>query len=284
MRAFPALSIMRHTLTLVALAALASCTEPHPAVPFPPDAVEVSPAAPYARWWAMTESCSGRSGNLAAIHFYVVPGATLEGDGQSYRAYWYSEGNRIVFANGRSTNGGVVRHEMLHALLGRGDHPREDFVDRCGGIVDFGDGLHEEAPELLPPPVTGSPVLNPSDFQITLTVTPDPVRLGQPDSGWVTAIVSVTNSRPEPVWVRIPRSDYDYAGSTLGAETHVTTDGWTTQAIESRYSIDTLIPFGAREVKRHAVDVKLDSGSLGLRVRGLFSTSSTLWREIVIAP
>ena len=29
----------------------------------------------------------------------------------------------------------VVRHEMLHELLGRGDHPAEYFQRRCGSVV-----------------------------------------------------------------------------------------------------------------------------------------------------
>jgi hypothetical protein len=31
--------------------------------------------------------------------------------------------------------GALVRHEMLHDLLGRGDHPAEFFQRRCGAVV-----------------------------------------------------------------------------------------------------------------------------------------------------
>lgn len=34
----------------------------------------------------------------------------------------------------------VVRHEMLHALLDRGDHPPEYFVSRCGLTWESWDG------------------------------------------------------------------------------------------------------------------------------------------------
>ena len=269
----------RRILTVIGGAAVA-CTEPHAAIPFPTDAHEIGPAAPYARWWAMTESCSGRSGSLAAVRFYTIPEATLEGDGASFVAYWFEEGNRIVFVDGRSMNGATVRHEMLHALLGTGEHPRADFVDRCGGIVAFGDPVHEEASALLAPPTANSPVLIPADFAITLAIAPTPVALAQPDSGWVTAIVSVANPRDEPVWVRIPRPVDLNAGSTLGVEI----DDGATRTIQSRYSVDTLVPFGAREVKRQAVDVQLTRGLDQWRMRGLFSTDSTAWQGVVIAP
>jgi hypothetical protein len=32
-------------------------------------------------------------------------------------------------------NAAIVRHEMLHDLLGRGDHPAEYFQRRCAAVV-----------------------------------------------------------------------------------------------------------------------------------------------------
>ena len=40
-----------------------------------------------------------------------------------------------VLAGEQVGNGMVVRHEMLHELLGRGDHPAAYFQVRCAGLV-----------------------------------------------------------------------------------------------------------------------------------------------------
>src|SRR5438270_12392257 len=63
-------------LSLIVLATLqlaAGCAEPASAIPFPDDAVEIAPGAPFARWWAMTESCAGQAGSMSDVRFFVVP-------------------------------------------------------------------------------------------------------------------------------------------------------------------------------------------------------------------
>ena len=274
------------TLSLIAVVGsqvIAACNDL--TAPFPSNAVEITPPAPYARWWAMTESCSGLSGDMSAVHFYAVPEPLVAVGDSSYAGYWRQKGNRIALAEPYVTDGAVVRHEMLHQLLQRGDHPRPDFVDRCGGIVSFGGGRHEEASALLAGPVPSSPVLATSDFQIELTLSPQPVRLGAPDSGWVTATVLVTNPRNVPVWVRIPRpSDY-LLGFTLGVDVlGLDVDGWLRPFGTGRYSADTLMAFGARETKRQAVDVKLDASLRQWRARARFNDDTSAWQEIVLAP
>lgn len=68
---------------------------------------------------------------------FVVPGdSPVLGDGVEYDAYWMAAGNRIIIARRFVRDGLIVRHEILHALLGRGDHPPEYFRRRCAGIVD----------------------------------------------------------------------------------------------------------------------------------------------------
>jgi hypothetical protein len=259
---------------------VAGCTDPIAAIQFPVDAVEIAPAAPYARWWAMTESCAGQSGNMAQMHFYTVPHLTIDDGDAHYAGYWFQSGNRIALAEPFVTEGRVVRHEMLHAILGRGDHPRADFVDRCGGIVDFGDGLHEEASALLAGPVPGSPVLSSSEFQIQLTLSPQPVTLGAPDEGWVTATVVVTNPRNEPVWARILRPASQSSGPTLGIDV----DNGATRVSRTRRSVDALMAFGAHEVKRQALDVKLDGFDGQRRARAMFNADTGAWQSITVQP
>jgi hypothetical protein len=168
---------------------------------------------------------------------------------------------------------------MLHALLQRGDHRRVEFVDRCGGIVDFGDGLHEESAELLAAPGPTSPVLPPSKFRIELVLAPQPIALTAPDSGWMSATVIVTNPLDEPVWARIQRSGRDSAGPTLG----VSVDGESIRVTRTRYSVDTLVAFGPREVKRQVLDIKLDAPLSRWRARALFNADTGSWAAVPIA-
>jgi hypothetical protein len=255
-----------------------ACKEPTGTIPFPEDAVEIAPSAPYARWWAMTQSCADHARPMAMVRFYVVPGLAIDDGTTRYAGYWFRDGNRIVLAKPYATDGAVVRHEMLHALLQRGDHRRADFVDRCGGIVDFGDGLHEESAELLAAPGPTSPVLLPSQFRIELVLAPQPIALTSPDSGWLSATVVVTNPRDEPVWARIERAGHDSIGPTLG----VTVDGQSTWVTRTRYSVDSLVPFGPGEVKRQVLDVKLDAPLSRWRARALFNADTGSWAAVPI--
>ena len=66
--------------------------------PLPPNAQPFTPPAVYARWWAMTEACSGRSGDLGGVRWYRVPGSRFTLRGQAVAGYWNSSTNRIVLA------------------------------------------------------------------------------------------------------------------------------------------------------------------------------------------
>jgi hypothetical protein len=265
---------------VAALPLLAGCTDATGTIPFPDDAIEVTPGAPYARWWTMTRNCAGQVGGMGQVRFYVVPRLSIDDGSTRYAGYWFRDGNRIVLAQPYATNGAVVRHEMLHALLQRGDHRRVDFVDHCGGIVDFGDGLHEESPELLAHPGPSSPVLSASRFRTELVLAPQPIALTAPDSGWLSATVIVTNPLDEPVWARIQRSAGDSLGPTLG----VSVDGVSTRVTRTRYSLDTLVAFGPRESKRQVLDIKLDAPLSRWRARALFNADTGRWAPVPIQP
>ena len=80
------------------------------------------------------EACSGRTGNLATVQFYVVPGVeTFETRDGPQVGVWIGEGasHRIVIAGNYQGNEMVVRHELLHTLLRQTGHPEEYFVNRC---------------------------------------------------------------------------------------------------------------------------------------------------------
>jgi len=85
-------------------------------------------------WWAKTEACSGRRVEPQAITWYVVPDVSVFATAHEQNVGFWSRGTdgaRIVIAGNYIGDEMVVRHEMLHALLDRGDHPPEYFVTRC---------------------------------------------------------------------------------------------------------------------------------------------------------
>jgi len=110
----------------IALTSFAACmigTEP-----LPDGSRRIAAPLVYQVWWDMTELCSGRTGQLGTVDWYVVPGvAQFEHKGRPVSGYWSSAGNRVVLAERAMTDGGLVRHEMLHALLGHSGHSRDAF-------------------------------------------------------------------------------------------------------------------------------------------------------------
>lgn len=104
--------------------------------PLPRNAAQFAPPAVYTRWWAMTEACSGLSGSMSGVRWYHVPGYLLTVNNQEASGYWSSDGNRIVLVDETMDEGDGVRHEMLHALLRVGGHPRAQFLGACASLVD----------------------------------------------------------------------------------------------------------------------------------------------------
>ena len=116
-----------------ALSGCAAVTEPQPAT-LPPGAVEVAAPAIYREWSDRTEACSGLKGNFSSVKWYVVPGVeTFETDQGPKVGMWTLHGttDRIVIAGVYQNTEMVVRHELLHHLLGQAGHPAEYFVTRC---------------------------------------------------------------------------------------------------------------------------------------------------------
>jgi hypothetical protein len=108
------------------------------------------------RWWTLTEARAGRSGDFAAYEWYVVPGNSFSNPyWGEVDAYTDVDAHRVVLSAASQDNGGIVRHEMLHALLGReyavrdlaGMHPPAYFQGRCAGVVSCPDkGCRDAGP------------------------------------------------------------------------------------------------------------------------------------------
>jgi hypothetical protein len=131
--------VAREVSTIAFAAALvfaaARCSSPTDSLPA--GAVPFSPPAIYATWWGEVEQCSGKAGDFAAISWYYVPGQGdfTVGSNPDIVGVWQAFNHSITLAQSVWENPDVVRHEELHAILQRGDHPPEYFVQKCGSIV-----------------------------------------------------------------------------------------------------------------------------------------------------
>src|SRR3954468_22975224 len=91
-----------------------SCARSSALPTVPANAVALVPPPAYSLWWQLTEECSGRTGDLNRIRWYVVPSAQhLRINGLPADGYW--RGDTIVLADSAKLAGSLVRHEMLHA-------------------------------------------------------------------------------------------------------------------------------------------------------------------------
>ncbi len=159
----------------------------------PDGAVALDPLpAEYAGWWALTETCTGVRGEMADVGFYVLPGSeTIAGSRGAIGLY--QEGrHRIVLTETHLRNGHLVRHEMIHALLRGGGHPRSLFQERCGGVVSCSGPCREEG-GTRPTWRLDLPVAEEEELQVSVALLPSTVSLSTATQGCVSIAVSLTN-------------------------------------------------------------------------------------------
>jgi hypothetical protein len=235
----------------LALALLsAGCGEPTAPPPLPAGAAPMTRPVVYAAWWEMVKACSGVSGDLERVSWYSAPpanpeeGGGFEVDGEEYDGYWYESGHRIVVLDSRRLDGPVVRHEMLHELLRRGNHPREAFVGSCAGVVNCRDGCDTlgESGRGVP---EGAREVAPAALEISIVATPA-APSASTYGGWFTLTVSARNPAAEPVWVRLP-SDVAFGYLAL-------TNGYSGTY---RPTSDSRMAFRAGETRREVFDLNL---------------------------
>jgi hypothetical protein len=118
----------------IALAVIGGCTPTEPSAPLPVGAVPFSPPAEYAVWFERTEQCATIPGRYQAIQWLVVPEVeTFPTDQGPKVGMWARRGDQqvIIIAGNYRDHEMVVRHEMLHSLIGERGHPAEYFEHRC---------------------------------------------------------------------------------------------------------------------------------------------------------
>ena len=104
-------------------------------------AAKVEPSAQYVAWWNELEACSGLSGDIHAVAFYVIPNdSTIQVGSESYWGYWIKNGNRIVLAGAHADSEKLVKHEEMHALLQSALHLPAYFNGPCGDLTYANEG------------------------------------------------------------------------------------------------------------------------------------------------
>ncbi|HUQ99694.1 MAG TPA: hypothetical protein VM166_09590 [Gemmatimonadaceae bacterium] len=250
-------SVQRKKATTAVLALLAGIACGHLTDPaLPPDAVAFVAPPVYSRWWAMMESCSGLSGSLNQIQWFATPSPLKnpENSEEYIEGYWSRASNRVVLISNDTLDGSTVRHEMLHALIRTGGHPRAMFLQKCAGLVDCGLDCVREAGPAAPVP-SGTPNVAPSQLVVTSEVSPAaPGRFVDEGLGMFTILVH--NPFPHSVVVVLPKpssetflTSYRFAitraigGSVTGADVVIDPE---------------VVQFAAGETKRAVLDFAVE--------------------------
>jgi hypothetical protein len=251
----------------------------------PAGAIELTPPAIYARWWAMTEACSGVTGDFNDISWFTVPGAaSFDRDGTQVLGYWTNAGNQIVLAGNASLSGGNVRHEMLHALLRGGGHPRSQFLGRCAGAVDCGAGCIADAG---PPPLADATISPVTATSLDVTLDVVPVKPSSAlDGGFFTVTVSVRNTATRPVLAKLTATNerarsfqFDLRGPSGGL-------------IGTELVLDpSTVTFAAGETKRQLFDFSIGNNLPARRlppgtytIMGAYGSHWTAAAPVVVGP
>jgi hypothetical protein len=238
----------------LAAGAIAACQDTTDPLPDGSQALEPPPV--FEMWWALTESCSGRTGSVSDVQWYIVP----RGDGTSY---WYFAGNRIVLAEESWLDGDVVRHEMLHALLAvnRVGHPRDQFLGRCRGVVSCSSSCEADAGPA--PPIAVAETITPAGLELSVEIMPQ-VRGTPPYHGHFAVIVTARNPANHAVNLHLPAST---AGAITFGFRLVGELSLPTLAGNARVSDAADTVFTAGETKRHIFDFAVGNPPAPFEVR-----------------
>ena len=91
-----------------------------------PDAVKYFDEPLFRPLWDQLKACSKLHGNLQSVGFFYVPRVSLPSSLHGIRTLgiYFPESNRIFIIESEKLNPAVIRHEMMHALLGdESGHP-----------------------------------------------------------------------------------------------------------------------------------------------------------------
>jgi hypothetical protein len=152
----------------------------------------------------MVEECSGMQGALGDVQWFSVPEQLWDpaNPADPVEGYWSAASNRIVLNSNDTIDGGLVRHEMLHALLRGKGHPRSAFLQNCAGIVSCPPGCVSDA-GALPQIDPATPRVTPAEIDVTSEVAVvSPSSSGEPSFAQFTVLAH--NPLSHPVVVVLP--------------------------------------------------------------------------------
>jgi hypothetical protein len=198
----------------------------------------------------LPEACSGRTASFDRVEWYVLPGAaSLSSTDPGVQGKWFADGNRIVLAGDSQLDGPLVRHEMLHSLLGPAavKHPRDQFLGRCGGVVVCDERCVADAgpPAALP---SNTPVVTGDSIDVGAEVTPVAPSASSYD-GYFAVSITAHNPAAHPVIVRLSPLDYTYRYSIRGPSLGITGAGSPVDVGATE--------FAAGETKRYVFDLSV---------------------------
>jgi hypothetical protein len=248
----------------------------------PADAEQFVPPRVYSTWWKLTEECSGLSRPLGRISWFrTARGLQDPRTGRSIPAYWSSGTNRIVVAGYSLFDAGAVRHEMLHSLIGKPGHPRQQFLENCAGNVYCADECQAEAG---PPPTPTQAAIPVTAEAVEVAVKLDPVQPNLTiDDGFFRVVVEARNATEHAVMVTLDSRKKTFAFVLRGPSGSVFDY---VEAVDS-FS-NTFAPF---EVKRQLFDFRIGNDRLSramppgtYKVSGSFAAHSDSLPPVPIGP
>ena len=216
----------------------------------PADATQFSPPPVYTTWWQMTQACSGLSGSFAAVTWYKTDEVVHDThSGDVIAGFWVPGSNQIVLNSTVMLYGGIVRHEMLHALRQKGGHPRDQFLGKCAGTVDCEDACIADAGPYPAPPETPLHVSG-DGIDFTLEFAP-PTPTRNIDEGRFSITVLAHNKSTR--WVTVtPSSSATGPNETFSIDVHGV-NGATGRHEDGHDPSQTI--FAPGEIKRHVFDL-----------------------------
>lgn len=220
----------------------------------------LEPLPSYRTWWSLVERCATLDASFDEVRWYVATRVNLWDP--TVKAVWLEDGNRIVLGKDVVTDGRVVRHEILHALLRRSGHPPEYFAGACAALVacEFS-CAPPEAQRGVP---QSARLIPPSMLDVTMRLEPaQPSR--QIDGGWFRLAVTATNPLPEAVWVSIPGLDtFSFSEATQAPAGHPPhEDHGITRAVPA---VERRWAFHPGEARSTTFDVLWPAGSYNVRI------------------
>jgi hypothetical protein len=102
--------------------------------PMPGDPMLIGPPPQWIHWYHVAEDCSGRTGNVDRVRWYLYPGDLIPRNHTTQRreaaAVTWTQAHKIAIAEAYELDSVTVIHESLHDILGSHGHSTDIFGSR----------------------------------------------------------------------------------------------------------------------------------------------------------